>query len=138
MSTDEPQNNDEVTLELPGKEKSNDEKIDQSIYINKWGFAFIFLFGGLLAYIITSYIAPLPPFTTDILQTETTLANVELFTALLIIDLVLLMIGLYFMWFWKGGKKKVEITDSLEEQSTEVVFTTQEEDTEEKINNIED
>ncbi|MHA1557838.1 MAG: hypothetical protein ACTSPM_13005, partial [Candidatus Heimdallarchaeota archaeon] len=34
--------------------KKSDEKIDLSININKWGFAFMFLFAGLLAYIIIS------------------------------------------------------------------------------------
>lgn len=129
MSTDEPQ--DDVIIELPKKEKLEEEKIDQSIQINKWSFAFIFLFGGLLAYIVISYLVPLPPFKTDLLHTVTTLDNVELFTALLIIDLVLLMVGLYFMWFWKGSKKKaIAVEEQIPEQSTEVVFTSQEEDEE--------
>lgn len=77
----------------------SEEKIDLTINIDKWGFAFMFLFAGLLAYILISAFVGIFPFERpDPLANEVILKYSLMLTIMLIVDLLLLGLGIYFGW----------------------------------------
>lgn len=103
--------------------------------MNKWGFAFIFLFAALLGYIVISGFTGIFPFERpDPLANEVHLKNSLALTLMLIADLVLLALGIYFGWIRSDSKteKPTEKTQTNEEQQ-EVIFTDEEVEIIEKI-----
>lgn len=106
------------------------EKIDLSIKINNYSFVFYFLFIALAAYLIIGSFTILPPFSYDFNTSEIYL-NTTLFIILLVTDLLFLMLGMYFSWFWKGAKKPGEEESLTTEKPTEsidqeIIFTDEE------------
>ncbi|MHA1555786.1 MAG: hypothetical protein ACTSPM_02520, partial [Candidatus Heimdallarchaeota archaeon] len=116
--------------------KKSDEKIDLSININKWGFAFMFLFAGLLAYIIISGFIGIFPFERpDPLGNEVIVKSDLMLTIMLVVDLILLGLGIYFGWMRTPVEdvdpKQAEPEEGKEEEvMQEIVFSDVENDNE--------
>ncbi|MHA1156969.1 MAG: hypothetical protein ACTSQK_12750 [Candidatus Heimdallarchaeota archaeon] len=124
-----------ITVESTHVKKS-DEKIDLSININKWGFAFMFLFAGLLAYILISGFIGIFPFERpDPLGNEVIVKSDLMLTIMLVVDLILLGLGIYFGWMRTPVEdvdpKQAEPEEGKEEEvMQEIVFSDVEKDNE--------
>lgn len=116
-----------TTNEATRVEKS-EENIDLTININKWGFAFMFLFAGLLAYIVISgFVGIFPYDRPDPLANDVVIEYSLVRTIMLVVDLLLLGLGIYFGWM-RTPVEEVEKKQPLpkeEEKETqqEVVFS---------------
>ncbi len=89
----------------------------------------MFLFAGLLAYIIISgFIGIFPYEKSDILGNEVHVKNTLVFTMMLVVDLLLLGLGIYFGWMRTptedvGQKQTAPEEKEKEAQQEEVVFS---------------
>ncbi len=114
----------------------SEEKIDLAININKWGFAFMFLFAGLLAYILISGFIGIFPFERpDPLGNEVIVKSSLMLTIMLVVDLILLGLGIYFGWMRTpveevDPKQAAPEEGKEEEVMQEIVFSDVEKDNE--------
>ena len=102
--------------------KSKEEKIDTTININRWAFLFLFLFAAIFLFIAIGSMAGTYPFHRDSITQELSIANTELFVIIVVLDLISLMLGLYFSWF-RNPKPKDDEESTEEEVQDEIVFT---------------
>ena len=119
---------EEVENIIP-ESKTEVEKIDGSINISRLGFVFMFLFIAILGYLVIGSFVGIPPFAIDNLTLELIITSDELLTVLIVLDLVALLLGIYFGWIKKPKEEK-----ETDEQPDELVFTDEEI---EELNNVE-
>ena len=125
--------NQQVNVDI--KTEKSEKEIDLAINMNKWGFAFIFLFAGLLAYIFLSGFIGIFPFERpDPLANEVNLKSSLGLTLMLVTDLIFLGLGIYFGWIRSTPETDTSTEKVKAEIKQEVVFTeTEEETTEDEI-----
>ena len=124
-----PAESSEETERIKSESNDDSEKIDGNININRLGFVFMFLFISILGYLVIGSFVGIPPFAIDNLTLELIITSDELLTVLIVLDLVALLLGIYFGWI-----KKPKVEQKTEEQSDELVFTDEEI---EELNNVE-
>ena len=121
-------------VNVTGNIEKKEEKIDLAINMNKWGFAFIFLFVALLAYILISGFTGIFPFERpDPLANEVQLKSTLGLTLMLIADLILLALGIFFGWIKTPPVSEEQAKKSAEEKPKKVIFTDEEVETLEEI-----
>jgi hypothetical protein len=121
------------TPKKKGKKKIDDSEFQ--INMNRWGIAFFILSIAVIAYIVISASASLPPFVFNVITEEFDISE-GLLTGLLVIALVFLGLGIYFGWIKKPEEKLEEqegLEQSTDEQITFVIDEGEEKDTEEVI-----
>ncbi len=129
---DQEDNKEQATItNVSSRVKKSKEEIDLAININKWGFAFMFLFAGLLAYIVISGFIGIFPFDRpDPLANKVVLEYSLVLTLMLVCDLLFLGLGIYFGWMRtpvEDVNEKQPLSKKEEEETQqEVIFSDKE------------
>jgi hypothetical protein len=110
----------EIEKESKEKTKSEKQEFDFKITINKISLTMFLLFGAVLLYLVSSIFAELPPFSRDYITGDLFIEYEFLLTSLLVIGLLFLGFGFYFLWFHKETKEQEkEEIEELEDFLTE-------------------
>ena len=117
------------------KKQKNKDSIDKSefkINMDPWGMSFMILFVAILGYLIIGAMASLPPFVYNLVTEEYDIRD-GLLTALIVIALICLALGIYFGWIKKpkveekeevnGNQEDKELTeDDAEKTDRQITF----------------
>ncbi|HUT82411.1 MAG TPA: hypothetical protein VMZ29_14515 [Candidatus Bathyarchaeia archaeon] len=119
IETDEPKRK----ISKGKKQEVSDSELQ--IKVNPWGFAFMTFAIAIVAYLAVGLIAALPPFEYNQLDAEYVI-NDALLVILLVLILVFIGLGIYFIWVRKTPEK--ESTEETLKSDDELTVTFIEDD----------